>query len=194
MICGLQWGNGATLCTHGCPKNERAAYDVDGYNQCGYHRDTGLSRSGFARMPDALPSEESAVEDLDWEYEPFDEADLADLGWANGTGLGDGGQAFLDSGNAFNSSNSSNAQNTQTNAPQSIALGNLYLPNGWGMDVEGYDASGYSMCQPSHPMISKRATLTLFCADLDGIDRQGRDRNGLDEKEKIDALDRDVWF
>jgi len=93
-------------------------------------------------MPDALPSK-SAIDDWDWEYEPFDDADLADLGWGNGTRLEDGGQTFLNSDNALNSGNT---HNTQANAPQANALGHLYVFYGWGIDVEGYDASGYSMC------------------------------------------------
>lgn len=152
MICGLQWLDGATLCMQGCPKNKRAVYDVEGYNQCGYHRDTGLSRSGIPRMPDALPSEESAFDDSDWTYDAFDDADLASAGWANGTGLEDGGATFLAAGTTHN--------NTQANPPPFNNLGHLYIFNGWGMDVEGYDASGYSMCLNT-TMDRTRVQLTL---------------------------------
>lgn len=40
-ICGKQWDG-----YHGCPQYGPATYDADGYNEAGYHRDTGLNREG----------------------------------------------------------------------------------------------------------------------------------------------------
>ncbi|KAF2016979.1 hypothetical protein BU24DRAFT_478004 [Aaosphaeria arxii CBS 175.79] len=40
-ICGKEWKG-----VHGCPTQGKAIYDKDGYNQRGYHRDTGLDRNG----------------------------------------------------------------------------------------------------------------------------------------------------
>ena len=123
------------MCTRGCPKYGRPVYDADEYNQHGYHRDTGLDRGGFPRAHGTLPSEETAPEYDGWTHGTFDDADLASTGWANGTGLEDGGANFLNAGN-----------NTNTGPPPPVNHpGHLYLYNGWGMDVEGYDVSGYSM-------------------------------------------------
>jgi hypothetical protein len=71
-VCGKDW-NGL----HGCPHYGPATYDEEGYNQDGYHRDTGLNRDGLTRRQDNTrrqdddPDEEDEFdeeeEDPDWE-------------------------------------------------------------------------------------------------------------------------------
>jgi hypothetical protein len=39
-------------------------YDDEGYNQAGYHRDTGLNRTGNLRAVDALDSDEIPIENV----------------------------------------------------------------------------------------------------------------------------------
>lgn len=51
---------GIALCTYGCPKKGPAKYTDDGYNQCGYHQKSGLSREGVPRPRDALACEANA--------------------------------------------------------------------------------------------------------------------------------------
>lgn len=43
-ICGESWPG-----MHGCPHYGPAIYDEEGYNQDGFHRDTGLNREGHTR-------------------------------------------------------------------------------------------------------------------------------------------------
>jgi hypothetical protein len=102
------------LCTHGCPKNGPVRYDADGYNQCGYHRVSGLSRDGVPRPRDALTCEANAdsvaprdanghlivnnggaaTESVE-EAVIYDNTELANAGWDNGTLGEDGGANFL---------------------------------------------------------------------------------------------------
>jgi hypothetical protein len=87
-------------------------YDEDGYNQCGYHQVTGLSREGVPRPLDALPDEQNASAIVqrdhnahiaavaeDESHQAFDDGDLAKEGWDNGTLAEDGGANFLDAAN-----------------------------------------------------------------------------------------------
>ena len=47
LICGRQWKVTYThTCAHGCPFFEKPDYDEEGYNQNGFHRETGLDRHG----------------------------------------------------------------------------------------------------------------------------------------------------
>ena len=110
-----------------------------------------------------------------WNFEPFDDADLANEGWDNGTWSDDGGADFLDASNnpdwtdgPFNHIGDGHeisipagqlgyadggygvgyhGVNTrnQTNHPGGRVLGLTY--NGWGMDAEGYDIHRFSMYQ-----------------------------------------------
>ncbi|EMD69276.1 hypothetical protein COCSADRAFT_56374, partial [Bipolaris sorokiniana ND90Pr] len=41
-VCGNPWAG----FRHGCPRYGPAIYDAQGYNQLGFHRDTGLNRAG----------------------------------------------------------------------------------------------------------------------------------------------------
>ena len=101
------------MCTYGCPKKGPVKYTDDGYNQCGYHQESGLSREGVPRPRDALECEENARSVIprdhnghilamvaeDERYQAFDDADLANEGWDNGTLAEDGGVNFLDAAN-----------------------------------------------------------------------------------------------
>jgi hypothetical protein len=103
------------LCTHGCPKHEHVRYDADGYNQFGYHRDSGLSREGVPRPQNALPFEEHAdaveprvrngnvVDEYDDDesdiWEAFDDAEVANEGWDNVTWGDHRGADSLGAGN-----------------------------------------------------------------------------------------------
>lgn len=46
LICGRKWEPGQSVCPHGCPYYEAPIYDDQGYNQMGFHRETGLDRDG----------------------------------------------------------------------------------------------------------------------------------------------------
>lgn len=46
-ICGRTWDRG---CTWGCPLYGPAKYDEEGYNEEGFHRDTGLDREGLSAL------------------------------------------------------------------------------------------------------------------------------------------------
>ncbi|KAF2036042.1 hypothetical protein EK21DRAFT_52351, partial [Setomelanomma holmii] len=46
-ICGADWPG-----LHGCPHYGPATYDEDGYNQDGFHRNTGLNHDGLTRRHD----------------------------------------------------------------------------------------------------------------------------------------------
>lgn len=52
-------------CPHGCPHQEEPVYDSDGYNQQGFHRDTGLDRSGNPFDPYADDSDEGLYTHLE---------------------------------------------------------------------------------------------------------------------------------
>jgi hypothetical protein len=149
-------------------------YDLDGYNQCGYHQESGLSREGVPRPHNALDPEESAdaveprdekgsytdawnedgaTEDEDededgvligWDYEPFDEADLANEGWDNGTWGDDGGAAFL---NAENNPNWSDGPFSYVDEGFGVFIlaGLLrYANNGYGINYQDFDSSDHT--------------------------------------------------
>lgn len=61
-ICGESWPG-----MHGCPHYGPAIYDEEGYNQDGFHRDTGLNREGHTRR--------QALRDTDSDHEEEDEED-----------------------------------------------------------------------------------------------------------------------
>lgn len=48
LVCGRKWEAGQMRCPHGCPQSEIPVYDGEGYNQHGFHRDSGLDRDGNA--------------------------------------------------------------------------------------------------------------------------------------------------
>jgi hypothetical protein len=149
-------------------------YDLDGYNQCGYYQESGLSREGVSRPHNALDPEESAdaveprdekgnytdawnedgaTEDEDededgvligWDYEPFDEADLANEGWDNGTWGDDGGAAFL---NAENNPNWSDGPFSYVDEGFGVFIlaGLLrYANNGYGINYQDFDSSDHT--------------------------------------------------
>ncbi|CBX93070.1 hypothetical protein IAQ61_008796, partial [Plenodomus lingam] len=70
-ICGRPWTG-----HHGCPSHTAASYDADGYNQNGFHRDTGLHRSGlaYAQYMSSISGhgelEEGEIYESDGEAEP----------------------------------------------------------------------------------------------------------------------------
>jgi hypothetical protein len=45
-VCGRAWEN-LSYCVGGCPRYGPAVYDDDGYNEDGFHKDTGLDRNGL---------------------------------------------------------------------------------------------------------------------------------------------------
>ncbi|KAF1358876.1 hypothetical protein EJ07DRAFT_121996 [Lizonia empirigonia] len=63
-ICGQQWRG-----IHGCPNYGPAIYDDEGYNQNGYHRDTGLNREGRTHRDSDGDSDDEDDEDNDGEEE-----------------------------------------------------------------------------------------------------------------------------
>ncbi|KAF3047992.1 hypothetical protein E8E12_005103 [Didymella heteroderae] len=68
-ICGESWPG-----MHGCPHYGPAIYDEEGYNQDGYHRDTGLNREGYTRQQaftDADGDDEDDEEDEDPDEQHF---------------------------------------------------------------------------------------------------------------------------
>lgn len=159
------------MCTHGCPKTGRALYDADGYNQVGYHRDTGLSRGGVPRPINALPSEESAVavavevdedggdDDGDeyddsneevgggvlqgWNYDPFDDADLDNEGWDNSTWGRNGGTNFLHPGDTTEELVSGLLEQDDDGHSIPIPAGLLeYTNGGFGIRHRGFTLGG----------------------------------------------------
>ena len=63
-ICGESWPG-----MHGCPHYGPAIYDEEGYNQDGFHRDTGINREGHTRRQ-ALRDANSDDEDEDEDDDP----------------------------------------------------------------------------------------------------------------------------
>lgn len=59
-VCGKSWQG-----IHGCPHYGPAIYDEEGYNQDGFHRDTGLDREGQTRLRDDSDGDEDEDEDDD---------------------------------------------------------------------------------------------------------------------------------
>ncbi|KAJ4994320.1 IBR finger domain-containing protein [Stagonosporopsis vannaccii] len=66
-VCGENWPG-----VHGCPPYGPAVYDVEGYNQDGFHRNTGLNREGRTRQEQARADH---AEDGDPEDENDNEGD-----------------------------------------------------------------------------------------------------------------------
>ena len=60
---------------HGCPHYGPAIYDAEGYNQNGYHRDTGLNREGLTRRQDVARRRGEDPNDVDEEDDDDDDDD-----------------------------------------------------------------------------------------------------------------------
>ncbi|KAH6841822.1 hypothetical protein B0T12DRAFT_319595, partial [Alternaria alternata] len=69
-ICGKDWPG-----LHGCPHYGPAVYDEEGYNQDGYHRESGLNRQGLTRRQGMIRRREEDEEDDDEEGEGEDDQD-----------------------------------------------------------------------------------------------------------------------
>ena len=82
LICGLT-STGLNSCKKGCPHYGEPLYDRDGYNQHGFHRETGLDRRGNERDPN-FEHEGDCIDDV-----------LQEEGIRNHVGCGDDDH-FLD--------------------------------------------------------------------------------------------------
>lgn len=80
-ICGKAWEG-----VHACPLYGPVAYDEEGYNQEGFHRDTGLNRAGQTRQQvEADPNDDEDDNNNDDEFDGdplaiFHQGDLEALG------------------------------------------------------------------------------------------------------------------
>ena len=158
LLCGQEW-EGYVLCGHGCPKYGFAVYDDEGYNQAGYHRDKGLNRAGEPRAVDALefdelPIENTADEENDGTTERGHIYAVPYLGRivssrttiAIPTDMPSLRASLLDPKFWALA-----ILHTFTNYGLVVLLHNRleargFAYNGWGMDRDGYDMKGYSMC------------------------------------------------
>ncbi|KAK3721785.1 hypothetical protein LTR37_002950 [Vermiconidia calcicola] len=74
LICGREWEQGHASCPHGCPHYAKPTYDEDGFNQLGFHKDTGLDRQGYSADPygahevDGYAMDDRGNEFFDWGY------------------------------------------------------------------------------------------------------------------------------
>ena len=134
-------------------------YDDEGYNQAGYHRDTGLNRAGEPRAVDALESDELPIENTaDEENDGTTERGhiyaVPYLGRivsprttiAIPTDMPSLRASLLDPKFWALA-----ILHTFTNYGLVVLLHNRleargFAYNGWGMDRDGYDMKGYSMC------------------------------------------------
>ncbi|CAO2651208.1 Nn.00g095050.m01.CDS01 [Neocucurbitaria sp. VM-36] len=69
-VCGKDWPG-----LHGCPHYGPATYDEEGYNQDGFHRDTGLNRDGLTRRQDLARARAEADPDEDEDDDEGEEED-----------------------------------------------------------------------------------------------------------------------
>jgi hypothetical protein len=156
LICGREW-EGYVLCSHGCPKKGPAMYDDEDYNMSGYHRVTGRNRAGAFRALDALESDELANEDEDDNDDGVERGHIYAvpfLGHIVGLRTTINRPVDLPSLRVM-------LANWKFWAFLALQLLLLYGPivwlhnklealgyayNGWGMDRDGYDIHGYSMC------------------------------------------------
>ncbi|KAF1941973.1 hypothetical protein EJ02DRAFT_346572 [Clathrospora elynae] len=67
-ICGQNWQG-----LHGCPHYGPAVYDEEGYNQLGFHRNTGLNRGGLTRRQDMARARGEGIHDEEDEEEEGEE-------------------------------------------------------------------------------------------------------------------------
>jgi hypothetical protein len=156
LICGREW-EGYVLCSHGCPKHGPAVYDDEDYNQAGYHRVTGRNRAGAFRALDALESDELPYEGEDDNDDGVERGHIYAvpfLGRIVGLRTTINRPVDLPSLGVM-------LTNWKFWALLALQLLLLYGPivllhnklealgyayNGWGMDRDGYDIHGYSMC------------------------------------------------
>jgi hypothetical protein len=123
------------LYTHGCPKNGPVRYDVDDYNQCGdgvprphdsltcgANADSVAPRDGSGHL--IVNNGGAATEPVE-EAVIYDNTELANGGWDNGTLGEDGGTNFLAAVNNLS---------IHGDAP------NIDVDSGDDADSEGYDA------------------------------------------------------
>ncbi|KAL6710827.1 hypothetical protein ACN47E_007884 [Coniothyrium glycines] len=59
-VCGIDWTG-----LHSCPHYGPATFDDEGYNQDGFHRDTGLNRSGLTRRQQSAADRAEGIPDED---------------------------------------------------------------------------------------------------------------------------------
>jgi hypothetical protein len=178
LICGQEW-EGYVLCSHGCPKQGAAVYDGEGYNEAGYHRDTGLNRAGVARALDALESDERPTVDMpaagtDGNVPDGEIDENAERGHIYAVPyLG----RIVGPRTAIRLPRNLRAILTDWKFWLLVAL-HIFTPyglivwlhdflkahgyayNGWGMDREGYNIRGYSMCWHCHLLNERSGTST----------------------------------
>ena len=86
-VCGKPWKG-----YHACPRYGAPVYDDEGYNQDGFHRDTGMDRDGNTRGRRDAEEEDEEDEEDDQEDEDEEENEEEDEDEEGGEEEGDEGQ------------------------------------------------------------------------------------------------------
>ena len=153
LVCGRKWGDGATSCRHGCPHYARPIYDEHGYNQFGYHKETGLNREGNPHDPHLdlqgdVGEQNYCDNEDDEDGEPrYDERGFDQWGF-NRDGYDERGF-------------------------------NRWGFNRDGYDEEGYDTNGFNQEDQDRDRFF-RDGFNAAGFDRSGLDRTGKDAEGFD--------------